>query len=207
MKIIVFGATGGIGRQVVEQALAANHQVTAVARRPAAITTQHERLQVIRGDVLEPDTFKQALAGQDAVVSALGVVSREPTTLYSAGNANIMQAMQSAGVRRIMCISATGLNPGPRLQRLIAKPLLWMAFGNMYSDLVRMENVVKASGLDWTIIRPPRLTDGPRTGHYQIVINKQLSHGMLLSRADVADFIVNHLQDRATYCGMVEIAY
>ena len=207
MKVIVFGSTGGIGRQVVAQALAANHEVTAIARRPEAITTQHQRLHVVRGDVLDPASFKQALAGQDVVVSALGVVTRGPTTVYSAGVANIAEAMHANVVRRILCVSSNGLEPGPRWQRIVAKQLLWRLYKEMYTDLVRMEAVVKASGLDWTVIRPPGLTDGPRTEHYQIVVNQHLSHGSLISRADVADYIVTHWQDRPTYCGMVEVAY
>ena len=207
MKAIVFGSTGGIGRQVVEQALAANYEVTAIARRPEAITTQHPRLKVVRGDVLDPASFRQALAGQDVVVSALGVVTRGPTTVYSAGVANIVEAMRANGVRRLLCISASGLEPGPRWQRIVAKQVLWRILKEMYTDLVRMEAVAKASGLDWTVIRPPRLTDKPRTGHYQIVVNQHLTHGSVISRADVADYIVNHWQDRAAYCGMVEVAY
>ena len=97
MKLIVFGATGGTGRQVVETALSAGHTVTAVARRPEALALRHDRLVVLRGDVLEPATFAQPLAGQDTVVSALGVRSRAPTTVFSAGVSNIMQAMKAGG--------------------------------------------------------------------------------------------------------------
>ncbi len=207
MKLIVFGSTGGIGRQVVEQALDAGHQVTAVARRPAMITIRHEHLQVIRGDVFEPASFQQALAGQDAVLSALGVTKNEPTTLYSEGVANIMEAMQAASVRRILCVSASGLDPGPLWQRFFASQVLRRMFRHMFDDLARMETVIQASRLDWTIVRPPRLTNGPRTGLYQVAVNKHLTHGSLLSRADVADFMLTHLTDRATYCGVVEIAY
>jgi putative NADH-flavin reductase len=118
-----------------------------------------------------------------------------------------MKAMQAAHVCRILCISATGLDPGPLLQRWIAKPLLWMAFKNPYSDMVRMENVVKGSDLDWTIVRPPRLSNKPRTGRYQIVVNERLHHGYTISRADVADYMLTHLDDRASYRAAVEIAY
>ena len=207
MKLVVFGSTGGIGSQVVEQALATGHEVTAVARRPSAITLRHEHLEVVEGDVLEPETIRGAIAGKDAVISALGARDRAPTTLYSEGVANIMQAMRAANVRRIVCISASGLEPGPLWQRLIAKPILWLILKNMYTDLVRMETMVKASGLDWTILRPPSLTNGPRTGHYQVAVSQHLSRCFSISRADVADYMVNHLDDRATYCTMVELAY
>ena len=207
MKLVVFGSTGGIGSQVVEQALAAGHEVTAIARHPSAIPFRHEHLEVVEGDVLEPETIRGAIAGKDAVISALGARDRAPTTIYSEGVANIMQAMQAAQVCRIFCISASGLEPGPRWQRWIAKPLLWLILKNMYTDLVRMETEVKASGLDWTILRPPSLTDGPRTGRYQAAVDQHLSRIFSISRADVADYILNHLNDAATFRKTVELAY
>jgi putative NADH-flavin reductase len=207
MKLVVFGATGGTGRQVVEQALAAGHTVTAVARRPAAIAIQHERLEVIHGDVLEPDTLAQAIAGKDVVVSALGVRTREPTTVYSEGVANIMRAMQAAGVRRLICVSASGLDPGPILQRWLAKPLLWRLFKYSYADMAIMETEIKRSNLDWTVIRPPRLTDSPRTGQYHTAVNRRLTRGWRVSRADLADYVVTHLDDPNAYRAQVEIAY
>ena len=141
------------------------------------------------------------------VVSALGARDRGPTTVYSEGVANIMQAMQAAHVRRMLCISASGLEPGIWWQSLAAKLILWRVLKNMYTDLVRMEEAVTASDLDWTIMRPPAYTNGPRTGHYHVVINQHLSHGWQISRADIADYIVHHLTDPATYCGFVELAY
>ena len=207
MKVVVFGAQGGIGTQVVEQALTAGHEVTAIVRRPLEVKLQHERLQVIKGDVLEPATIREAIVGKDAVVSALGVRSRAPTTLYSQGVANIIQAMQAAHVRRLMCVSASGIDPGPLWQRLFAKPILWLILKEMYSDLVRMETVVKASDLDWTILRPPGFTNGPRTGRYQTAVNQHLSPGLSISRADIADYIVTHLNDRSTYGAWTEMAY
>jgi len=207
MKLIVFGSTGGIGSQVLPQALAAGHTVTAVARSLAAITIQHERLTVVQADALEPRTLDRPLAGQDAVISALGVRTRAPTTIYSEGIANIMRAMQAADVRRLLCVSATGIEPGPLLQRWLAKPILWMIFKDMYTDLVRMEAEVKRSDLEWTILRPPRLTDGPRTGQYHMAVNEHLTRGALISRADVADYMLTHLDDKAAYRAQVEIAY
>lgn len=208
MNLIVFGANGGIGIQVVEQALALGHRVTAVARRPETITFEHPCLTVTRGDVMQPPTLHQPMVGQEVVVSAIGVTQgREPTRLYSQGIRNIMEAMEQTGVRRMLCVSASGLDPGPLWQRVIAKPLLWAAFKEAYSDMVRMENAVRASTLDWTIIRPPRLSDKPCTGHYKVWLNQKMSSGFMVSRADVADYIVKHLDERATHRGMVELAY
>lgn len=207
MNIIVFGATGGTGRHVVTQALATGHCVTAVARRPEAVETTHERLKVVQGDVLEAETVKRPVVGQDVVVSVLGVHDLQPTTLYSQGILNIMAAMKTAGVRRLLCLSANGLDPGPWWQQHLAKPLLWRAFKHSYTDLVKMETAVKASGLDWTILRPPRMIDGPHLGRYQTALNRHLTSGWRISRADVADYIVKHLDDAGTYQALVEIAY
>ena len=207
MKLVIFGSTGGIGSQVVEQALEAGHTVTAVARHPAAITLRHPLLEVVQGDVLQPQTIYAAIAGKDAVISAVGVRNRAATTVYSEGVANMLQAMQGAQVRRLVCVSASGLEPGPLWERLIAKPILWTVFKEMYSDLVRMEAVVERSPVDWTILRPPALTDGPRTGRYQVALNQHLRRSLRISRADVADFILSHLSDIQTYCARVEIAY
>ena len=207
MKLIVFGANGGIGRHVVEQGLAAGHNVTAVARRPESVTIQHSNLTVRPGDVLDPAGLAPLLVGQEAVVSALGVHSRAPTVVYSQGVANILQAMQAAGVRRMLCISATGLDPGQWLQHYLAKPLLWAILREMYTDLVRMEDTVKRSGAEWTIIRPPNMSDKPRTGRYKVACNEHLPAAWTISRADVADYIVRHLTDADTYRSWVEVAY
>ena len=206
MKLVVFGANGGTGRQVVEQGLAAGHSVTAVVRRPDALALRHERLRLVCGDVLQPNTMSEPIANQDAVISALGTHGRAPTTVYSAGLANIMGAMRAAGVRRLLCVSASGLDPAPLLQRWVAKPILWWLLRSSYTDLTRMEAAVKASDLDWTIVRPPRLTNKPRTGRYQIATNAQLRRSWSLTRADLADYILNHLADRASYRAVVEVA-
>ena len=116
-----------------------------------------------------------------------------------------MAAMRSAEVRRLLCVSAAAVDPGG-WQRYVMKPILWHFYGGMYADLLRMESVVKASDLDWTILRPPRLLDGPRTGHYQVAINRHLTRGISIDRADVADFIVGHLTDHASYRTIVELA-
>jgi putative NADH-flavin reductase len=207
MNVIVFGSNGGIGHNVVEQALAAGHTVTAVARRPESVTIQHPQLTVKRGDVLDAASVAPLLAGQQAVVSAIGSDSRAPTVLYSQGVANILKAMEPAGVRRILCISATGLDPGQWLQHYLAKPILWAVLHEMYTDLVRMEELVKSSSVDWTIVRPPQLTDKPRTGQYKVSCNEHLPAAWAISRADVADYLLGHLTDPSTYKAWVEVAY
>ncbi len=207
MKIIVFGATGGTGSNIVRQALEAGHDVTAVARNPFAITLKHPQLEIVHGDVLASESLVPIISRHDAVVSALGANLREPTILYSIGITNILNAMKEIDVRRLLCISAGGLDPGPLLQRLIAKPLLWWVFKNGYTDMARMEALLQDEGLNWTILRAPRLTDNPRMGKYHTAVNTHLSSGWSLSRADLADYLVVHLNDPTTYRAIVEIAY
>jgi len=207
MKVVVFGSTGGTGLEVVKQALDAGHVVTAVARKPSAMVMQHDHLKVLQGDVLLPEIVIKAVAGQDVVVFAVGAADRSPTKIYSVGVMNILLAMRDAKVQRLICISASGLDPGVLIQKLIAKPLLWWIFKNGYTDMSHMEIIVRASHMDWTILRSPRLTDHARTGKYKVAVNKQLSNGWLLSRADLADYIVKHLHDPAIHRAMVEIAY
>lgn len=209
MKLTVFGATGGIGKLVWAQAILAGHEVTAVARRPEAITFEHERLHVVRGDVLDPSTLAQAVAGQDAIVSAIGTTERGPTTLYSRGVSNIIRAMDEAHVRRLLVVSADGLEAGPEVpfvRRMLTRYLVQRMFADSYADLRRMEQIVRASDVVWTIVRPPKLTDGPLTGRYQVGINTVLKRAWTLSRADVADYLLRHIDDPASLCAQVEIA-
>src|SRR5262245_29214726 len=127
-KLLVIGATRGTGRLVMQQALAAGYAVTALARDRARVDARPERLTVLQGHVLDPDTLASAVAGQDAVISSIGVTSRAPTTLYSDGMSNIIQAMHGAGVTRLVAVSASPLNidDGDTLpSRLLLKPLLW----------------------------------------------------------------------------------
>jgi len=215
MKIFIAGANGGIGRQVVEQALQAGHRVTALVRDPAKLPVNHSKLHIVQGDVMRPEGFAQELAGQDVVVSALGVsggslFSDKPTTLYSQGCTNLLAAMKQYHVERFCCVSASALDISPNLPwffRLAAKYVIQKLLKNMYADLRLMEGIVKASHTNWTIIRPPRLTDGQTTGRYRMEVNGFLKSGLKISRADVAHFILHHLDDESIYRSTVEIAY
>nr|WP_294944571.1 SDR family oxidoreductase [uncultured Mucilaginibacter sp.] len=214
MKLFIAGANGGIGRQAVEQALAAGHQVTALVRDPAKLAIHHVNLRIVQGDIMQPETFEHHLEGQEAVISALGVsggslFSDKPTTLYSQGNANLVKAMGQYGVKRIFCISASALDISPVIPwyyRLAAKYIVQKLLKHMYADLRRMESIIKASGTDWTIIRPPQLTNEPATGRYRTALNVFLENCLKISRANVAHFIVNSIINEVTYRATVEIA-
>ena len=209
-KIIVFGATGGTGNQVVEQALLAGHKVTVIIRNPDAFAIQHQRLEIIKGDVFQPSTFQNAMKEKDAVVSCLGIKKREPTTVYSEGVGNIITAMQQAGINRIICLSAAAVIVPPKgsfLAKFIAKNILQPLFKYSFADMLLMEKMLLGSHLNWTVIRPPRLTDAERTGKYRTTMNEPLPNPSKISRADLADYIVNHLTDEKTFKARIEISY
>ncbi len=208
MKLIVFGSTGRTGRHIVQQALDKGHIVTAVARNPSALTIKHTNLTVTRGDVFNSSTFDVAMKEQDAVLSVIGSDSTKPTSLYSEGASNIVGSMQKHAVHRIICMSAAAVETSPELSfpiRVVAK-VLQKILKNMYSDLLKMEQVLKQSELDWTVIRPPRLTNKPVTGKYRFAVNKWLPSCLHISRADLAHFMLHHIDDADTYKSVVEVA-
>jgi len=215
LKLLVIGATRGTGRQVMQQALAAGHAVVALARDPARIdvpsSVPDQRLSVVRGDVLDPSSLAPAMADRNAVISTLGVTSgRAPTTLYSQGMRNIIQAMRATGVRRLVAVSAAPLSidDGDTLpSRLLLKPLLWALYRPVYADMARMEDEIRQSGLDWTIVRPPRLTDKPPSGRYRTAINGSVRRGYIIARADLAGAILMLLDDATASHAAIGIGY
>jgi putative NADH-flavin reductase len=214
MNIFIAGANGGIGRQAVEQALQAGHRVTALVRNPAKLQLMHPNLNIIKGDIMQPESFADEMAGQQIVLSTLGVsgglFSDKPTTLYSQGNANLLKAMEQHGVKRIICISASALEISPVIPwyvRLVARNVIQKLLKHMYADLRRMEAIIKESSADWTIIRPPQLTDKPLTTNYRTAVNRFLKNCLQVSRADVAHYMISNLVNQEIYRAIVEIAY
>jgi putative NADH-flavin reductase len=209
-KIIVFGATGNTGKLVVEQALQAGHQVTVVIRNPEVFTIRNQNLEIIKGDVLEPMTFENAIKEKDSVVSCLGIKKREPTTIYSNGVRNIITAMRKENVNRIICLSAGAVIVPPKssfILKFVTKNILQRLFKYMYADMLRMEKILSESDLNWTVIRPPRLINTKRTCKYRTAVNEYISNPSKISRADLADYIVNHLTDEKTFEAIIEISY
>lgn len=198
MNIAVFGANGATGRLVVKQALARGYGVTAVTRHPETFPLRHERLQVMQGDVFDLAAVEQAVAGQDAVLSTLGVpFSREPITVYSQGVAHIVQAMKHYDVRRLVCVSssAAGTNHDTGAGFIFDKvlqPIVMSTIGKTtYADMKRMEALVMQSDLDWTIVRPSGLFETPAVTDYRVAedhIRRQFT-----SRADLADCMLQQL--------------
>lgn len=200
MRLTVIGATGGIGTEVVRQALDAGHEVTAAVRDPDRMAvTAPDRLRVVQADVLDAEAVLPAVKGADAVVSALGPRRGGPTTVVCDGARAALTAMGTANVRRLVIVSANGAYYGPGddlIGRLVVKPILQRLLREGFADLHRMEDLVRASHTDWTIVRPPRLTNRPRTGRYRTAIDAHV--GISIARADVADAILAALADPAT---------
>lgn len=209
MRVTVFGATGGTGKQVVDAALAAGHKVTAVARNPEAVPGDRDGLIVVKGDVFDRESVAAAIEGSDAVVSVLGVAnSKEPTTVYSAGVGNMVAAMTAGGPRRIVALSADGIEPNPNVnigQRLVTALIVARMFKHQYRDMLEMERVLAESGLDWTSVRPPRLSDGEAAGEYR-TDTAPLKDSSTISRADLAGYIVSHLADGDSYQKVVWVS-
>ena len=201
MKIVVFGANGSTGQILTKQALAKGYVVTAVTRHPETFPLRHEHLQVMRGDVFDLSSVERAVAGQDAVLSTLGVpYSFKPITLYSQGTAHIVQAMNHYGVRRLVCVSSSATDPQTRYHdtgggfifEKILKPIIINSIGRTtYADMQRMETLVMNSHLDWTIVRPSGLFETPTVTDYQVA--EAFIRGMYTSRADLADCMLHQL--------------
>ena len=197
MNIVVFGANGPTGQLLTKQAVAAGHVVTAVTRHPEAFPLHHEHLQVMGADVFDLSDVQRAVAGQDAVLSTLGVpYSFKPITLYSKGTAHLVQAMNHAGVRRLVCVSSSAVDPhdtgGGFLFDKILQPLIIATLGRtMYADQKRMETLVMNSHLDWTIVRASGLFETEAVTDYHVA--EEHIRGMWTSRADLADCMLHQL--------------
>jgi putative NADH-flavin reductase len=164
MKLTVLGATGGTGKQVVEQALAAGHEVTALARDPAKLGLQHPKLRVVKGSLSDGSALESAVSGADAVISALGPRSNDPIFEISQGMEKIVAAMKNCGVKRIVMTAGMGIAaPGdqPNFINKGISLLLAMAAKNVAEDMRRAVATAQNSGLDYTVLRAPRLTDKP----------------------------------------------
>ena len=201
MKLLIVGATGPTGRELVKQAIAQGHEVTALVR-DAAKAAFPSSVKVTVGDVLQPASLKAAVAGQDAVISALGSAPSGPfkkTTLLSQGTQNLVAAMHAVGIRRLITITGMGAGEskghGPWFYNLLIQPLV---LRGTYEDKTRQESIVRDSGLDWTLVRPAILTNGPGRGHRSVRALTALSgvHVSTIRRADVAAFCLEELVSR-----------
>jgi nucleoside-diphosphate-sugar epimerase len=201
VKIALFGANGQTGRLATALALDAGHEVLAVTRRPQEFPLSGPGLTVVEADVRDATAVRPVVAGVDAVVSTLGVTfTRAQVDTYSAGTANIVGAMQAAGTRRLIVVSSTAAYPtrrsGSPVTLRLVEPILTRTIGKtVYDDIRRMEDVVRGSGLDWTIVRPSGLFDLPAPTDYVRGVVDPV--GAFTSRIDLADYLLSLAADSA----------
>jgi putative NADH-flavin reductase len=201
--IAVFGATGRTGKPFVEKALAAGHTVRALARNPAKLTIRHPGLTVMQGDATNAADVQKTIAGTDAVVSLLGQDKNSPVRLQTDATRLIIAAMKRAGIRRLISLTGGGVrNPGAdqpkfmdNLIVFIMKNIAGSGPKNALEDGIAHANLIRASGLDWTIVRGPMLTDDAEKGTYQVG-NVGTVPGIKLTRADLADFILKEVEQK-----------
>jgi putative NADH-flavin reductase len=202
-KLLIIGASRGTGLETVKVALRDGHKVRALARSAASIPIENPDLEKISGNALDSDTIRNVLEGVDVVVQTLGVdislrALFEPTTLFSRSTRILVDAMKAAGVNRLIAVTGLGAGDsrghGGILYDAVVFPLL---FKRVYDDKDVQEWIIRSSGLDWTIVRPGLLTSGPAAGRYRVLNVPQDWQFGLISRADVADFLVRQIDDRA----------
>jgi putative NADH-flavin reductase len=199
MKIIVFGATGGTGKLIVTQALAKGHSVTALVRNPEGLP-QDPHLRVVQGDVFDFATVVDAIRGHRAVLSALGARTLKKSDVLARAMPNILEGMRQEYVTRLIVLGAAGLDRDwGKYQNALTRMSLWMAKATMlkhpFIDQKAQERLLAASDVDYTIVRTPRLIDGPFTGAYRVLPDALPPGALRVSRADVADFMLQQLTD------------
>ena len=217
MKLAIFGATGATGHYLVEQALSQGHDVTAFARNPLALPTRHAHLSIVTGDVFQQASVEEAVANQEAVLCAIGgrdrlrvALSGHPRQpgLCTIGTRNILDAMQKYQVSRLICLSAWGVGESKnRLPFVFKHIILPLLMQEEYEDKEAQEQLIRQSTLDWTIVRPARLTNGPHRGRYRMNSVLEYSGQSSISRADVADCLLKQLSDSTFRQQCLEVSY
>jgi putative NADH-flavin reductase len=194
MKVIVFGGTGSIGRLVVEQAIEQGAEVTLFTRDRASVRQPDPRVHVVEGNVFDAQALAPVVAGHDAVVITLG--GGRNGGVRARGTAAIIEAMRATEARRLVVQSTIGVGDSRAQLNFFWKRLMFgLLLRGAYADHVEQERQTRASGLDWTIVRPGSFTDGPRTGTYRRGFGPQEKTTLKVSRADVAEFVVEQLTD------------
>jgi putative NADH-flavin reductase len=224
LNITIVAATGGVGRQILKQAEAAGHHVTAVVRNLAKLPWSRNGLRAVTVNLAEPDAaeLESAIRGADAVLSGLGAVSAAEAGVAETGTRAIIQAMHATGVRRLVVVSAApiGTVPSPArpnppkhdpgdgfFMRYLGAPFARRAFARQYADLARMEDLLQGSDLDWTIMRPPGLINRRLRGSYRVAIGRNVRGGVFISRSDVAHGMLDALERPETIGQTIGIAY
>ncbi len=195
MNIIIFGATGTVGRHLVEQALTQNHQVTAFARKPSALKVKHQNLTAYAGDVFDRSAVSKAVEGHDAVLIALGAGRKG--TVRATGTKHVVEAMAHHGIRRLVCQTTLGAGDSHATLTFFWKHIMFgLLLKPAFADHEMQEKIIMQTALDWIIVRPAAFTDGPLTGAYKHGFPSTKKNLQLkISRADVANFVLQQLSD------------
>ncbi|HSM23979.1 MAG TPA: SDR family oxidoreductase [Anaerolineaceae bacterium] len=197
MKIAIFGGTGRTGLHVIEQALEEGHQVVTLARTPTKLTFKQDSLKVVQGDVKDPASVASVVKGVDAVISVLGPTSNAASFEVSSGMENILKAMNQYDVKRIILSAGAGVGDPqdkPGFVNKLINALLKMVAKNVYEDMLKAVAIVRSSDRDWTVVRVPMLTDGPKTGNIKVgMVGKGM--GSRISRADMATYMLNQIHN------------
>ena len=208
--IALFGGSGRSGQHFLQQALEAGYQIRALARTPSKIEEESNRLEVIEGDVLNYDDVEKTVRGTDLVVSLFGHVKGSPDRLQTEGTRNITEAMKNHGVDRIISLSGGGLpypeKDEPRIPDKIIRFIMGIFAKTILEDAKAHAEVLKKSGLDWVIVRAPRLTDEEKRGDYRVGW-VGMKGGTQLGRADLADFVLKLVEDDSYDGQMPFVAY
>jgi putative NADH-flavin reductase len=200
MRVLIIGASKGIGLETTRQALSAGHRVRAFARSADAIRLQHGSLDKFRGDALKAADVEAALEDVDVVIQALGVGFGDlfrPVRLFSDATRVLVRAMEAKGVKRLIAVTGFGAGDSREAIGLMQSLPFSLVFGRAYDDKSKQERLIRQSSLEWTIARPGVLTDGRRTGRAKILADPSQWRNGMISRADVADFLVRQIEDRS----------
>ncbi|MDJ0570767.1 MAG: SDR family oxidoreductase [Pleurocapsa sp. MO_192.B19] len=209
MKITLLGATGGLGTEILKQGLERGYSIKALVRTPDKVETKHDLLEMVRADVMKDssDRLADILTGSDGIISALGTgMNLGITQLYSEGTSKLIEAVQQAQIRRFIVVSSSGTEPTTE------EPWWYLWFVrrllvNVYVDQARMEErIINTKDLDWVMVRPSQLTNGD-SQKYRVRLRHNPEGGYKISRADVADFMLNQLEDNTYLYKMPALAY
>jgi putative NADH-flavin reductase len=197
-SVLIIGASKGIGLETSRQALKAGHRVRALARSAAGIALSDANLEKVRGDALNRQDVEAALRGMDSVIQALGVRVADmlrPIHLFSDATRILVSAMEGQGVKRLICVTGFGAGDSRASISCLQRVPFRLLLGRAYDDKSVQERIIKESSLHWTIVRPGVLTNGGRTGRYKTLVEASQWRNGIISRADVADFLVRQIED------------
>ncbi len=202
--VLIIGASRGIGLETLKRALKAGYEVRALARSAGNIPVSHPDLEKVTGDALDRGAVKQALAGVDAVIQTLGVAAGpemifKPVRLFSAATRVLVTAMEETGVKRLICVTGFGAGDSRNKGGFLYNTAFHLFFGRTYDDKDVQEQIIRKSTLEWSIVRPVILTNGPTTDSYRVLVDPNDWRCGFISRADVADFLVKQIDDNTFF--------